>query len=117
MARIEGSSAIRLNPATHKLFKRVLRARQLYLLLLVPVVYVFTFNYIPMYGVTIAFKKYSMRLGIIGSPWTGMYNFNRFFSSPTAVRVIVNTVILSFYALIAGFPVPILLALGLNYMP
>jgi multiple sugar transport system permease protein/putative aldouronate transport system permease protein len=94
---------------------RVLRAWQLYVLLLVPVLYLFIFNYIPIYGVTIAFKDYSIRKGILGSPWVGLYNFRRFVESYAFERVIVNTVLLSLYLLVLGFPVPILLAVSLNY--
>ena len=100
-------------------WKRILRARGLYLLLLLPVVYIFIYNYIPIYGVVIAFKNYSVRKGIMGSPWADplLYNFQRFFSSPTAKQTIVNTLYLSIYSLIANLPLPILLAIMLNYMP
>jgi putative aldouronate transport system permease protein len=100
-------------------WRRAYRARGLYFLLTLPVVYVFVFNYIPMYGVIIALKKYNVRKGIMGSPWCDplFYNFQRFFSSPSSRSVIVNTLALSLQSLIAGFPLPILLAIGLNYSP
>lgn len=100
-------------------WRRVFQARGLYILILLPAVYLFIFNYVPMYGVIIAFKKFNVRRGILASPWNEplFYNFHRFFSSPTSRSVIVNTVSLSVRSLVAGFPLPILLAIGLNYSP
>ncbi|PYI53613.1 sugar ABC transporter permease [Paenibacillus flagellatus] len=90
--------------------------RDLFLLLLIsPVlVYYIVFHYFPMYGVIIAFKDYSPVKGIWGSPWVGLKWFEQFFDSIYAVRVIKNTVLLSVYGLLWGFPVPILFALLLN---
>ncbi len=96
------------------LFARIVRARYLYLMLLIPVVYIVVFAYYPMYGVQIAFKTFTARLGIWGSPWIGFDNFLRFFKSYSFQRVISNTVILSVYSVVAGFPIPILLALAVN---
>jgi len=93
---------------------RLRRTWQLYVLLLLPLIWLLIFRYAPMYGAQIAFKKYSPALGIEGSPWVGFDNFTRFFESPKFQPVIVNTLVLSFYAIIAGFPIPILLALSLN---
>ena len=73
-------------PKIHPLRKRW-NHRGLYLLLLVPFVYVLIFNYIPMYGILMAFKNFSPRLGIMGSPWVGIYNFERFFSLPDFFNV------------------------------
>ncbi len=98
-------------------FKRVVRARGLLLLLLIPLVYVFIFNYLPIYGVTIAFKRFNIKQGILGSPWVGLYHFERFLSNPKFFDILKNTVILSVYSLIAGFPIPILLAIGITHMP
>lgn len=67
-----------------------------------------------MYGAIIAFKDYTPRLGVNGSPWVGLENFNRFFKSIYFVRLIKNTILLSLYNLIFGFPAPIILALLLN---
>jgi putative aldouronate transport system permease protein len=97
-----------------RFFARVVRGRYLLLMLLIPVAYVVTFAYVPMYGVQIAFKDFSARLGIWRSPWVGLDNFVRFFRSYSFQRVITNTVVLSVYSIVAGFPVPILLALALN---
>lgn len=75
------------------------------------VVYLFIFAYLPIYGVQIAFKDYNVALGIEGSPWVGFANFERFFRSYQFWNILKNTLILSFYSLIAGFPIPIILAL------
>lgn len=86
----------------------------LYLLLLPAVVLLFCFNYLPMYGVQIAFKDFSPSQGIQGSPWVGLENFQKFFNSFQSKNLIWNTVSLSLYSLIAGFPFPIILALMVN---
>ncbi len=67
-----------------------------------------------MYGVQIAFRRYSIRKGILGSQWVGMAHFNRFFQSYYFERLLVNTLTISLYNLALGFPLPILLALLLN---
>jgi len=102
---------------THKisLKRSILNARGLYLLLAIPFVYVVIFNYFPIYGVLMAFKRFSPRAGILGSPWVGFYNFERFFTSPNFLTVIGNTLVLSFYSLIAGFPFPLMLAICVNH--
>ena len=92
----------------------VLRDWQLYLFLLIPLVYIIIFAYIPMGGVQIAFRKFSARKGVWGSPWVGLENFRKFFASYQFRRVLVNTIILSSYSILAGFPVPILFALMMN---
>ena len=97
--------------------KYLLRMRknwQLYLFLLIPVAYIIIFAYVPMSGVVLALKRYNPRLGIWGSPWVGLKNFNKFFSSYMFERVLTNTLRLSVYQLIAGFPLPIIFALALN---
>ena len=87
---------------------------QLYLLVLLPVAYIFVFMYIPMYGTQIAFREFMAIQGIWGSDWVGLKYFQKFFDSPYFVRVVRNTLEISLYTLIAGFPFPILLALALN---
>ena len=90
------------------------RQWQLYAFLLIPVALVIIFNYVPMYGITLAFKDYKIKQGILGSPWAGGKYFNQFFTSPNFPLTLKNTLILSLYSLAAGFPMPILLALCLN---
>lgn len=87
---------------------------QLYLIVLLPIVYIIVFHYMPMYGVQIAFKDFVAVKGITGSPWVGLKYFEKFFNSYEFSRVVKNTLEISIYSLIAGFPVPIILALSLN---
>ena len=87
---------------------------QLYLFLLVPVIYILIFKYAPMGGLVVAFKDYKVRKGIWGSDWIGFENFIRFFNTYEFWRVLKNTVILSVYTLIVSFPFPILFALMIN---
>lgn len=94
--------------------KQIRRDRQLYLFLLLPIAYIIIFHYVPMGGVVLAFKDYKVRKGIWGSEWIGLQNFMRFFHSYDCVRIIRNTLILSFYEIIAGFPIPICFALLIN---
>jgi multiple sugar transport system permease protein/putative aldouronate transport system permease protein len=97
------------------LIHRILNARGLYLLSLIPVVYVIIFNYVPMYGVLMAFKRFQPRLGVWGSPFVGFENFRRFFGSPNFVNILRNTLFLSVYGLVAGFPFPLILAVCVNH--
>lgn len=92
----------------------IIRHRQLYLLLLFPIVYLILFKYVPMFGAQIAFRHYRVNLGIWGSPWVGLENFLKFFKSSQFTRVLGNTLRLSLYSLLAGFPLPVALALMLN---
>ncbi|WP_082927758.1 ABC transporter permease [Paenibacillus oryzisoli] len=89
---------------------------QLYLLMLLPIIYLIIFKYVPMYGALIAFKNYLPTKGVWGSDWVGLKHFDRFFHSYEFVRIMKNTVLLSIYSLFAGFPFPIILALSLNYV-
>lgn len=94
--------------------KDFIRNRTLYLLVLPVLMYYTIFHYKTMYGAVIAFQDYVPRKGIAGSEWVGLVNFIRFFQSPYFWRLIKNTVLISFYGLIFGFPAPIILALMLN---
>lgn len=93
---------------------RMRRAWQLYVLLLPPVIFSLIFLYWPMYGLTLAFKNYNITLGISHSPWAGFVYVNQFFHSFLFWPVIKNTLILNVYALLALFPLPIVLALLMN---
>ncbi|WDZ55906.1 MULTISPECIES: ABC transporter permease [Paenibacillus] len=86
----------------------------LYLFLLPSIILTVIFKYVPMYGSIIAFKNFSPRKGILGSEWVGFEHFQRFLSSPNFYDILMNTLKLSAYGLILGFPVPIILALMLN---
>ena len=95
-------------------WKRAADNWQMYVFLLLPVIWLLIFKYEPMYGAQIAFRKYSVRLGITGSPWVGMSNFIKFFNSVYFTRTVGNTLFLSIYSMIIGFPLPIFFALLLN---
>jgi len=98
-----------------KTLKRQFEWNKYLLLLALPgVIYFIIFHYIPMYGVTIAFKDYSPRFGILGSPWIGFRFFQQFFNSIYFGRLVRNTLLLNIYNLLWGFPAPIILALILN---
>ncbi|MDF2887254.1 MAG: sugar transporter permease [Lacrimispora sp.] len=90
------------------------RNRSLYFIMIPVLIFYILFHYKPMYGAIIAFKEYSPALGVTGSPWVGFANFTRFFKSVYFIRLIRNTILLSVYNLILGFPAPIILALLLN---
>ncbi len=89
---------------------------QLYIMLILPIAYFVIFKYLPIYGAQIAFRDYSPVKGIVGSPWVGLKHFKAFFASPQFKTLIVNTVSLSIYSIIAGFIFPIMLAISLNYV-
>jgi putative aldouronate transport system permease protein len=97
-----------------RLQKDLIRDRYLYLLLLPFVAYYVIFMYAPMSGIQLAFKDFSAFRGLAGSPWVGFKHFIRFFTSPFFYRIVRNTFIISFYGLVFGFPIPIILALLLN---
>lgn len=87
---------------------------QLYLMLLVPVIYMLLFKYKPMIGVVVAFKKFNVFKGIWKSPWIGLANFKEAFSSRDFWGALKNTIILNIGDLVIGFPIPIFLAVFLN---
>lgn len=99
-----------------KLIKDVKSTWQLYLLILLPMIYLILFKYYPMAGIQIAFKDYNVVDGIWGSAWVGLKHFKRFIQSYYFGRLMLNTIILSVYQLLASFPLPIILALSLNYV-
>lgn len=96
--------------------RRLQRTKQLWLFVLPAVVMVAVFNYLPMYGVVMAFQNFTPGRGIFGSPWVGLEHFVRFFNSYNAAATIRNTVLLSLESLAWSFPVPIFFALILNQL-
>lgn len=110
-------SAVRIAaPRRRTLGRRVMDNWQLYLLLLIPVVLTIIYKYIPMYGIQIAFRDFKASRGYTGSEWVGLYWFKRFFTAPTCVRMIKNTVLISLYGLLWTFPIPIILSLIINQL-
>lgn len=94
--------------------RNVLKFRTFYLMLIPAVLYYAIIHYYPMYGAQIAFKDFRFNLGIIGSPWVGFEHFLELFSAASFKQILTNTLLISFYKLIFGFPAPILFALLLN---
>ena len=97
-----------------KIKKTWVRDWQYYLFMLLPVIYIIVFAYVPMVGVQLAFRKYSAVGGPWGSKWVGFENFTKFFNSYQFSRVVGNTLILSIYGLVTATIVPICFALVVN---
>ena len=95
-------------------WSRVRRMRLLYLSMLPALLLLLVFNYVPIYGIVIAFKNFQASRGILGSPWNNFENFEVLFGSFQFQRVMRNTVIISVQRIVFGFPAPILLALIIN---
>ena len=111
----DGSGVSALIRWRTRIVRQGLRNWDLYLLVLPPLLYFVVFKYFPMYGAQIAFRKFMPALGIWRSPWVGLDQFVTFFSSRKFATVVGNTLVLSVYKLLAGFPVPIILAIALHY--
>jgi putative aldouronate transport system permease protein len=86
----------------------------LYLLMAPAFILTIIFKYVPMYGAVIAFKDFSPSKGILGSEWVGFKYFTKFLTAPNFDVLFMNTLKLSFFGLVLGFPIPVLLALMLN---
>lgn len=97
-----------------RLLKNIKRDKALLLIILPVVIHYLVFVYYPMYGNIIAFKKYSPVKGILGSDWAGFRYFIQFFNSPYFTRVLRNTLLISVFSILWGFPIPILFALMTN---
>lgn len=102
------------NKSLKVLFRQIRNNRQLYWMILLPMAYFVIFQYFPMFGIQIAFKKYIATEGIWNSPWVGMKNFEKLFDSYLFWQIIRNTLGLSIYMLLVAFPIPIILALAIN---
>jgi len=99
-----------------RLWRQIWQARFIYLILLPGLIYFAIFQYGPMSGLVLAFKKYNASLGIWGSQWVGLKNFRRIFSTPAAITAIRNTFEINLSRLVFQFPFAIILALLLNEM-
>ena len=97
-----------------EIIKKFKDCKILLLMVMPTMVYFIIFHYKPMWGVLIAFKDYSVFNGFSASPWAGFKYFKLFFSNPDAWKLIKNTVLLSFYSILWGFPAPIIFSLVLN---
>lgn len=104
----------RFRPYSKPLVRDLKRDKYLYLLILPGIAIVFIFSYLPMYGILLAFKNYTIKSGIVFSAWNGVDNFTRFFGRSVANSIIWNTLFIGVTQLAITFPVPIILALLLN---
>lgn len=105
------------NPKTKKKksFKQIMISNwQLYVLVLPAIIYFLIFNYLPLYGIQIAFKDFKAAFGIAGSKWVGLTHFKKFFEAYYFQRLLVNTFVLNIENLVFSFPFPIILAILLN---
>ena len=99
----------------HNTLVYIKQHRQLYVFFLGPaLILTIIFKYLPMGGILIAFQKYNPFKGILGSEWVGLKYFKQFLSSPDFMQYLINTLKLSVFGLLWGFPMPIILALLLN---
>lgn len=105
---------IKIRTRLHHFGRAVWEARFIYLILLPGFLYFAIFQYGPMSGLVLAFKKFNAGLGIWGSKWVGMQNFKRIFATPAAITAIRNTFEINLARLVFQFPVGILLAILLK---
>ena len=101
-------------PVNQRVSRELKRNYMLYLMAIPVTLYFLLFHYGPMYGVMMAFKDYRVGQGLWASPWVGAKHFQNFFNSPYFFRTLRNTLLISCYSILFGFPAPILLALLLN---
>lgn len=99
---------------TFKTVAYIKKYKYCYFLLLPGILYFIVFNYIPMYGVIIAFKDFSFSKGIFASPWNDFKNFRLLFESQDFYRILLNSITLSLLRITINFPIPIVLAILLN---
>lgn len=107
----ENQSGILNAQKRQRLLKNIWRDRYLFLLTLPLIAYYVIFHFVPLSGLVIAFKKFTPGKGIYAGKWVGLRWFTEFFNSPFAWRTIRNTLLLSFYSIVIGFPAPIIFAI------
>lgn len=95
-------------------FSYVMKNKWLYIFLAIGLIYLFIFNYVPMYGIVMAFQNFSPVKGFFHSQWVGTQNFQYLFHSADFLNVFKNSILISLYRIAWGFPAPIILALMLN---
>ena len=97
-----------------KIKRDIFQNRIFYMMLIPGTVLTLIFSYLPMYGVVLAFKDYSIRSGILGSPWCGLENFYTLFDIPQFKVAFKNTIVINLLKLVFAFPIPIVLAVMIN---
>lgn len=111
---VQSPLAVKQQSGLQQFFVRVRKNWQLHLLIALPILYIIVFNYVPMYGLQIAFRDFKPRAGIWGSEWVGLKHFITFFKAYNFTQILSNTLIISLYNIFVGFPIPIILALMLH---
>ena len=101
-------------PNKSKALNNIIKYKWSFVMLLPGLAVMFIFNYMPMYGILMAFQNFDIVKGIGGSEWVGFLNFQKMFSNAGFLEVFRNSLLISFYRLIWGFPMPIILAIALN---
>lgn len=94
--------------------RRVIRNRQMYLMILPGLIYFIVFKYVPMWGLLISFQNYIPNLGVLGSEWVGFDNFHRLFTDPDFWGIFRNTFVLFLLNIVFFTPVPVILAIMIN---
>jgi putative aldouronate transport system permease protein len=110
------ATALSARAGRGRAWRQIRKNRYLYLLLALPIAYFLLFRYAPMFGLVIAFKNFNIIRGIWASDWVGLKNFRDVFASPDFWNVFRNTLLISSYKIVFGFPLPIVLAILLGEM-
>ncbi len=105
---------VKYKESSGRKWKRIVRNRYIYLMILPGVLYFLIFKYIPMFGLVISFQDYLPYKGIMGSEWVGVKHFSRLFSEPEFWNIFKNTVVVFVVNVTFYFPIPIILSLMLN---
>lgn len=116
-AALESGSGKKVKPdptRSRRLFSEIWKHRMTYTLLIPGLIWLILFAYLPMGGLSLAFKEYKANLGIWGSPWVGFENFEYVFRDPAFIDAVWRTLYINILKLVVQFPFPILLALMLN---
>lgn len=116
MIKVE-KHTISFSTRVHVLSSSLRRDWLLYAMLILPLAYYIIFKYVPMYGITIAFKDYNIFAGVGASKWVGLKYFDTVFGQKEFYHVVRNTLVLNMLDLILGFPAPIILAIILSELP
>jgi len=103
-----------LNKSGVKWYSKLLRNWQLWVMVLPALAYIIIFNYIPIYGIQLAFRDFKYNAGFLGGDWAGLKYFKQYFSSPMFWPTLRNTFMIAFSSIVFGFPMPIILALVIN---
>src|SRR5262245_9646999 len=115
LARPGSGALVRARTGTAT-WRALRRSWQLYAMLLLPLTWLIVFAYVPLCSSQIAFLYYNVFAGVSGSPSVGLKHFDRFVHSYNFCPILKNTLLLNLYQLAAGFPLPIMFALALNYV-